>query len=72
MQISKTISTLSLALTMFGGALLIAPSQAEAGNNGFISFDALKKNQAGKKDTRPGKPANNWTRGCSAINKCRG
>lgn len=72
MTISKTISTLSLALAMIGGAVLIAPSQAEAGNNGHISYDALKKNQGGKNATRPGQPANKYNRGCSAIQKCRG
>jgi hypothetical protein len=72
MTISKTISTLSLAFAMVGGYLVFAPSKAEAGNNGFISYDALKKNQGGKKDTRPGQPANKYNRGCSAITRCRG
>lgn len=72
MQITKTISTLSLAIALVGGALVIAPTKAEAGNNGFINYDALKKNQGGKKDTRPGKPSNNYNRGCSKINMCRG
>jgi hypothetical protein len=71
MQISKTLSALSLAFALVGGAIVIAPSQAEAGNNGHINYDALKKNHANK-NTRPGQPVNKWTRGCSAINKCRG
>ena len=72
MQISKTLSALSLAFALVGGAIVIVPSQAEAANNGHISYDALKKNQGGKKDTRPGKPANKYNRGCSKINHCRG
>jgi hypothetical protein len=72
MSITKTLSTLSLAFAMVGGTLVFAPSKAEAGNNGHISYDALRKNQGGKKDTRPGQPANKYNRGCSAIQKCRG
>ena len=71
MTISKTISTMSLAIAMVGGYLVFAPSKAEAGNNGFINYDALKHNQNGKKDTRPGQPANKYNRGCSAIQHCR-
>lgn len=72
MKITKTLSTLSLAFAMVGGYLVFAPTQAEAANKGHISYDALKKNQAGKNNTRPGQPANNWNRGCSKINHCRG
>ena len=72
MTIFKTISTLSLAFALVGGAVFIAPSQAEAGNNGHINYDALKKNQGGKNATRPGQPANKYNRGCSKINMCRG
>jgi hypothetical protein len=72
MNITKTLSTLSLAFAMIGGTLVFAPSKAEAANNGHISFDALKKNQIGKNGTRPGQPANKWNRGCSAITRCRG
>lgn len=72
MNITKTISTLSLAFAMVGGAVVIAPSQAEANNKGQISYDALKKNQAGKNHTRPGAKANPYNRGCSKINQCRG
>lgn len=72
MTISKTLSTLSLGLALMGGAILIAPSQVEAGNNGHISYDALKKNQGGKNATRPGQQANKYSRGCSKINHCRG
>jgi hypothetical protein len=71
MNISKTISTLSLAFAMVGGALVLTPSEAKAGNNGHISYDALKKNHANK-NTRPGQQANPWSRGCSAQQKCRG
>jgi hypothetical protein len=72
MIISKTLSTLSLAFALVGGAIVIAPSQAEAGNNGHISYDALKKNQGNKNATRPGQQANPWSRGCNKINHCRG
>jgi hypothetical protein len=77
MTLSKTISTLSLALAMFGSALLIAPSKAEAGNSGHISYEALKRNfvPTGHKNPgngRAGQPANKYTRGCSAIQHCRG
>ena len=72
MKIAKTLSTLSLAFAMIGGYLVFAPSKAEAANNGHISYDALKKNQNGKNGTRPGQPSNKYTRGCSAIQKCRG
>ncbi len=69
MTITKTLSTLSLALAIIGGAVVLAPSSAKAGS--FISFDALKHNNAGK-NTRPGAQANPHTRGCSAITRCRG
>ncbi|MEO7778691.1 MAG: rapid alkalinization factor family protein [Fibrobacteria bacterium] len=72
MSITKTISTLSLGLALFGGAMIIAPSPVKAANNGFINYDALKHNQGNKNATRPGQPANKYNRGCSAINKCRG
>ena len=72
MKISKTLSTLSLAFALVGGYLVFAPSQAEAANKGHISYDALKKNQVGKNGTRPGQPANKWSRGCNAITRCRG
>jgi hypothetical protein len=72
MNITKTLSSLSLAFALVGGTFVFAPAKAEAGNNGFISFDALKKNQIGKNGTRPGQAANKWTRGCSAIQRCRG
>jgi hypothetical protein len=70
MNIAKSLSALSLAFTMIGGAAMLAPSTAHAGS-GFISFDALKHNNAGK-NTRPGAQANPHTRGCSAITRCRG
>ena len=72
MQITKTLSTLSLALALVGGAIVIAPTKAEAGNNGFINYGALKANQGKKNATRPGQPANKYSRGCSAIQHCRG
>jgi hypothetical protein len=78
MTISKSISTLSLAFAMIGGYLVFAPSQAEAANNnGHISYEALKRNfiPTGHKNpgnSRPGQPANKYTRGCSAIQHCRG
>ena len=71
-MMTKTLSTLSLAFALVGGAIVLAPSQAEAANNkGHISFDALKKNN-NNKNNRPGQPANKWSRGCSAITRCRG
>lgn len=77
MQITKTLSALSLAFALVGGAIVIAPSQAEAGNNGHISYEALKRNfvPTGHKNQgngRAGNQANKYTRGCSKINHCRG
>ena len=77
MKIAKTLSTLSLAFAMVGGYLVFAPSQAEAGNKGHISYEALKRNNinTGHKNpgnSRPGQPANKYNRGCSKITMCRG
>jgi hypothetical protein len=79
MNIANTISALSLAFAMIGGAVMIAPAPAHAANSGFISFGALKKDQvpcskrgASAQNCRPGKQANPHTRGCSAITRCRG
>ncbi|GEM_PF-6299685 len=71
MTLSKTLPTLSLALALIGGGVMIAPSSAKAGGN-HISFDALKKDGIKSNNNRPGKPANQHTRGCNAINRCRG
>jgi len=77
MKIAKTLSTLSLAFAMVGGYLVFAPSQAEAGNNGHISYEALKRNHISTSlknlnNARAGQQANKYNRGCSAITRCRG
>jgi hypothetical protein len=77
MQITKTLSALSLAFALVGAAIVIAPSQANAGNNGHISYEALKRNfvPTGHKNPgngRAGQQANKYNRGCSAINRCGG
>jgi hypothetical protein len=77
MTLSKTLSTLSFALTLMGGAIVLAPSSAEAG--GRISNGALSKNNipcnirnGTQNNCRVGAPANPWKRPCSAIQRCRG
>ncbi len=77
MKIANTLSTLSLALALFGGALVIAPTKVEAANNGHISYGALNPNKVNQSvlrpgNSRPGQPVNKYTRGCSKINMCRG
>jgi hypothetical protein len=69
MNTTKTLSTLSLALALIGGAFVLAPSKAEAAGK-FISYDALKKNRVGKSGG-PGQQANKWSRGCSASSRCQ-
>jgi hypothetical protein len=71
MTISKIIASASLALAIMGGAIALTPSSAEAGEQKFISYDALKKNSANLRNKGTMKPANPYTRGCSAINRCR-
>jgi hypothetical protein len=73
----KSLSTLSIALAMVGGVVVFAPSSADAA--GHISNGALKKNNVpcnirsgNQNNCRVGAPANPWTRGCSAIQRCRG
>jgi hypothetical protein len=68
MTFFKTIPALSLALALIGGAVMFAPSSAEAG--GFISNAALRANTI--RHNAPAKQANPHTRGCSAITRCRG
>ncbi|XP_066313836.1 protein RALF-like 13 [Miscanthus floridulus] len=63
--------------------LLLAtePQEAAGADQGqYLSYDKVlsckalgncEKNQ-GPEDKRPGKPANDYTRGCSKIFKCRG
>lgn len=75
MNIAKSLSALSLAVAIIGGAVVSAPSSAKAG--GFISFNALKHDNIPtdrnhRQNTRPGAQANPHTRGCSAITRCRG
>lgn len=75
MTLFKTLPILSLAFTLIGGTVMLAPTSAKAA--GHISFDALKKNNIpqgnkNKNNTRPGAQANKWNRGCNAINRCRG
>jgi hypothetical protein len=80
----KVLSTLSLALAMIGGALVLTPSSASAGtvkkaNSGFISNPALGHNNipcskrgGTDKNCRVGPPVNPPSRGCSKITLCRG
>jgi hypothetical protein len=77
MTIIKSLSTLSLALAMMGGVVVLTPSSAKAGQ--FISNPALGHNvitcsvRGGTTNNcRPGKQANPPTRGCSKIAMCRG
>jgi hypothetical protein len=84
MTFAKSISTLSLALAMIGGAVMLAPSSATAGtakkaNSGFISNGALGHNNipcskrgGTDKNCRVGPPVNPPSRGCSKITMCRG
>jgi hypothetical protein len=79
MTIIKALSTLSLALTMIGGAVMLAPSTVKAG--GFISNGALKHNNipcsvrgGTSNNCRVGTPANppSKIRPCLKIQRCRG
>ncbi|MBW8889902.1 MAG: hypothetical protein JF616_19250 [Fibrobacteres bacterium] len=83
MTFVQSLSTLSLAFAMIGGAVLLAPSTSTAGtakaNSGFISIGALKhdaipcsKRGGTDKNCRVGPPVNPPSRGCSAITRCRG
>lgn len=79
MNISNIITSASLALAIFGGAMAIAPSSAHAGGKStFISYDALKKNRvpcskkgASASNCKPGGQANPYQRGCSDISRCK-
>jgi len=75
----KALSTLSLALAMMGGVLVLTPSSAKAGQ--FISNGALKHNNipcsvrgGTSNNCRVGTPANppSKTRPCLKIQRCRG
>ncbi|MEO6097905.1 MAG: rapid alkalinization factor family protein [Fibrobacteria bacterium] len=74
MNISKLITSFSLALAIVGGAMTLTPTSAvAAGNGSFISFDALNKNKVpcrNKANCSPGKKANPHTRGCSKQSRC--
>jgi hypothetical protein len=68
MNIAKSLSALSLAVAIIGGAVMLAPSSAKAG--GFISNGALRADQI--RHNSPPQQANKHTRGCSKITMCRG
>ena len=79
MTIIKALSTLSLSLTMIGGAVMLAPSTVRAGS--FISNGALKHNNipcsvrgGTSNNCRVGAPANPppKIRPCLKIQRCRG
>lgn len=74
MTLFKTLPILSLAFTLIGGTVMFAPKSAEAA--GHISNSALRKGGIpqgrNSQNIRPGQPANKHTRGCNAINRCRG
>jgi hypothetical protein len=82
MRITKTLSALSLAFALVGGAAMLTPSSSHAApkkNSGFIDYGALKRGQvpcnkrgASASNCREGKPVNEYKRGCSKINRCRG
>ncbi|KAG2595512.1 uncharacterized protein LOC120710457 [Panicum virgatum] len=76
----KVSSTRVAAAAVVALCLLLAPAQEAAGVEymtyppNMINCKVLgncEKN-AGPEATRPGKPANSYTRGCSAIDRCRG
>ncbi|GJN16832.1 hypothetical protein PR202_gb03855 [Eleusine coracana subsp. coracana] len=54
-------------------------SRRELGRGGYISYDAMSRGRvpcsirgASYYNCRPGAPANPYSRGCSAITRCRG
>ena len=76
----KVSSTRVAAAAVVALCLLLAPAQEAAGVEymtyppNMIHCKVLgncEKN-AGPDATRPGKPANSYTRGCRAIDRCRG
>lgn len=69
-----------VAAAMLCLLLAMAPQEAAGAEGQYLSYDKVlsckvlgncEKNQ-GPEATRPGKPANEYTRGCSAITRCRG
>ncbi|KAL6839914.1 hypothetical protein ACP4OV_029724 [Aristida adscensionis] len=62
-----------------GGEGVAASTRRELGWGGYISYDAMRRGQvpcnirgASYYNCRPGAPANPYSRGCSAITRCRG
>ncbi|KAL6613865.1 hypothetical protein ACP70R_036135 [Stipagrostis hirtigluma subsp. patula] len=62
-----------------GGEAAAAGTRRELGRGGYISYDAMRRGQvpcnirgASYYNCRPGAPANPYSRGCSAITRCRG
>mgnify|MGYP002420857715 CR=1 FL=1 len=56
-----------------------ATARRELGSGGYISYDAMSRGRvpcsyrgASYYNCRPGAPANPYSRGCSAITRCRG
>ncbi|MBW8890236.1 MAG: hypothetical protein JF616_20980 [Fibrobacteres bacterium] len=81
MNIAKSLSALTLAFAIIGGAVMIAPASSHAGNSGFISNGALKHNNipcsvrgGTSNNCRVGTPANPppKIRPCLKIQRCRG
>jgi hypothetical protein len=79
MKIANTLSALSLAFAMFGGAAMIAPSSAHAGqfiSNGALAHGGVSCSVRGGQDQncRPGKQANppSKFRPCLKSQRCRG
>jgi hypothetical protein len=71
---------LALAAALVLCLLLATGPQEAAGAEGMLSYDKLlsckvlgncDKNR-GPGATRPGKPVNKYTRGCSPLTRCRG
>jgi hypothetical protein len=79
MNISKLITSASLAFAIVGGSMVLTPSSAvAAGKKGdFISYGALNKNRVpcskrggSHVNCSPGAQANPYKRGCSKASGC--
>lgn len=67
------------AVEACGGGGIGATARRELGSGGYISYDAMSRGRvpcsyrgASYYNCRPGAPANPYSRGCSAITRCRG